>query len=80
MNLSGQQDAPSVLGIRTQPEAERCAHIVISPTPNIDPRMVKDIPKTFSSNMPRLQVLQPCCREYPATNNLERTESSGASK
>lgn len=62
--------------IPTQRKVERCAHIVISEAPEIDPKMVEEIPRTFSSNMPTLQGVRPCCRDFHSGSNPFRTESA----
>jgi hypothetical protein len=46
-----------------QREANECGHILIWEMPEIDPRMVKEVPKEFKTTMPILQGLPPCCRE-----------------
>lgn len=66
--------------IPTQRKGERCAHIVLSEAPEIDPQMVEEIPRTFSSKMPTLQGLPPCGRDFNSGRNLFRTESATPSK
>ncbi len=66
--------------IPTHRKAERCAHIVLSEVPEIDPKMVEEIPRTFSSNMPTLQGLRPCSCDLHSESNLFRTESATPSK
>ena len=64
--LVRQADAHSVLlltnsqTVGIQHGIKTCAHIVISPIANADPKMVKGSPNNFSSNMPVLRVPPPC--------------------
>jgi hypothetical protein len=54
------------ISIRIEPsfEAGRCAHIDIIPAPDVDAKMIKEIPKNFASNMPMLQGPQSCCGDF----------------
>jgi hypothetical protein len=31
----------------------------------LDSKMIKEVPREFASNIPRLAGLQPCCRRLP---------------
>lgn len=53
-----------LLGIQPQFEAGRCAHIDIIQAPDMDAKMMKEVPKDFASNMPTWPGLQPCCGDF----------------
>src|SRR5436309_343178 len=78
MSLLPQQNRPSVdqfraelterirKGFLPQLETSQCAHIVIFPAPNMDSKIVKEVPREFNSNMPMFEGLPPCCRDFRA--------------
>ena len=53
-------------GFLPQLETSQCAHIVIFPAPNMDSKIIKEVPREFSSNMPMFEGLPPCCRDFRA--------------
>src|SRR5258708_4387383 len=63
-------NGPSALGILPQVKASQCAHIVILETETkTDSKMVAEVPREFSSNMPILEGLpQPCYRDSHAAS------------
>jgi hypothetical protein len=80
MNLLPQQNRPSTIaeqlqvelaqrmkkGFLPQVEASRCTQIIIFQAPNMDSKMIEEVPREFSSNMPMLEGLPPCCRDFHA--------------
>jgi hypothetical protein len=78
MNLLPQQNRPNVDQLRAelterirkgflpQLETSQCAHIVIFPAPNMDSKIIKEVPREFNSNMPMIEGLPPCCRDFRA--------------
>jgi hypothetical protein len=63
-NFLIQQEGASAMGIQSPVEASRCAHILIYQAPIMDSKTIKEVPREFSSNMPTLEALQPCCRDF----------------
>jgi hypothetical protein len=53
-------------GFLPQLETSQCAHIVIFQAPNMDSKIIKEVPREFSSNMPMFEGLPPCCRDFSA--------------
>lgn len=49
-------------GNRAAPEAKKCAYILILGIPEIDPKMVKEVPEEVKNTMPILQGLPPCSK------------------
>ncbi len=54
----------SSIGIQPTIDTSRCAHIDVIPAPDMDSKMIKEIPKEFASNMPTWQGLQSCCGDF----------------
>src|SRR5437016_4393798 len=72
-NLLAQQNRSNVdqlwsfkKGILPQLEATQCGHIVVLQAPNLDTKIMKEVPREFNSNMPMFEGLPPCCRDFRA--------------
>jgi len=51
-------------GIQSPVEVSRCAHIVIYQEPNMDSKMIKEVPREFTSSMPTFEGLQLCRGDF----------------
>jgi hypothetical protein len=67
-----QRPEADAMGIRSPFEAGRCAHIDIIQAPDVDSKMMKEVPKDFASNMPMWQGPQPCCGDFLGTAVIPR--------
>jgi hypothetical protein len=75
INLLAQQNKPSADQYRVelkerakkeilpQLETAQCAHMLMFQAPNMDPKMIEEIPREFDSNMPTFEGLPACCRD-----------------
>jgi len=63
-NLVIQRDGASAIGIQSPVVPSRCAHIVVFEAPDVDSKMILEVPREFASNMPTFEGLQPCCRDF----------------
>jgi len=66
------QEGASAMGTQSLAEASRCDHILIFQAPTLDSKMIKEVPREFASNMPRLEGLQPCSRDFHSGMVLPR--------
>jgi hypothetical protein len=62
-----QRQEPGSIGMQSLFEAGRCAHMGIIQAPDVDSKMIKDVPKEFSSNMPTWPGLQSCSGDFLGT-------------
>jgi hypothetical protein len=66
------QHEPGVIGMLSGFTAGRCAHIDIIPAPELDAKMLREVPKEFASNMPMWPGLQSCCGDFLGTTVIPR--------
>lgn len=59
-------------GDRTAPAAKKCGYILILGMPEIDPRMIKQVPEQVKTTMPVLQGLLPCSRDSVSPKQSEK--------
>lgn len=55
-------DLRSVL--RPSGESPNCAHIILFQAPEMDSSILKEVPKHFGGNMPAVEALPPCARDF----------------
>jgi hypothetical protein len=51
-------------GILPQLESSPCAHILILQAPNMDSKIIEEVPRGFNSNMPTFDGWPPCCPDF----------------
>lgn len=54
------QRRPGTMGFKSPVGESECAHILIYQAPAVDSKMIKEVPKEFASNIPKVKGLQPC--------------------
>jgi hypothetical protein len=67
-----QRPETGAMSIQSLVNAGHCAHIEIIQAPDVDSKMMKEVPQNFASNMPMWQGLQPCCGDFVGTTVIPR--------
>jgi hypothetical protein len=62
--LNDSQGHAGAIGIQKLAPGSQCAPILEYQAPRLDRKMILEIPREFSSNMPMLEGLQPCCSDF----------------
>jgi hypothetical protein len=62
--LLGQRDVANAVEKPSPVEAAQCAHIVMFPAPDVDPKMIIEVPKEAGGSMSTFEGLQACRADY----------------
>ena len=58
------QDGDIGSALRPPGESPNCAHIIVFQAPEMDSPILKEVPKHFGGNMPEVEALPPCSRDF----------------
>ena len=75
------EEGAGAMGFQSTLGASQCAHILVYKAPNVDSNIAKEVPREFTSKMPMLDSLQPCCGDFRGAMALPQVvpfEHSGA--